>query len=89
MYLTVHMKFELENVSAALNRKENTDEDADDVTHHYPILYSLLTQQNHIASSWLNFMSLLDEMQMWIAMSSANGSIAIEPYYQLTHCLYL
>jgi len=59
-YLTVHMKFVLEDVSTALNRKANTDKNADDVTHHHPCLYSLLTQHNHIASSWLNFMSMLD-----------------------------
>ena len=57
-YLTVHMKFVLEDVSAVLNREVNTDED--DVTYHHPSLYSLLTKHNRIAPSWLNFMYLLD-----------------------------
>ncbi|WP_217480843.1 YobI family P-loop NTPase [Enterobacter chuandaensis] len=61
VYLTVHMNFELKDVSAALNRKANTDEDADDATHHHPSLYSLLAQHNHVSPLWLNFMSLLDE----------------------------
>ncbi|VVT48762.1 hypothetical protein UYSO10_2491 [Kosakonia radicincitans] len=57
-FLTVHMKFVLEDVSSVLKREANTD--ADDVTYHHPSLYSLLAQHNHIASSWLNFRYLLD-----------------------------
>ncbi|MDR6367011.1 pcar [Enterobacter sp. SORGH_AS_0287] len=60
-YLTVHMKFELEDVSVVLNREANTGNDVDDVTHHHPSLYSLLAQHNHVSPLWLNFMSLLDE----------------------------
>lgn len=60
-YLTVQMKFVLEDVSVVLNRKANKDKNIDDVTHHHPSLYSLLAQHNHISPLWLNFMFLLDE----------------------------
>lgn len=60
-YLIVHMKFLLEDVSVILNRETYTFEDAEDVTHHLPSLYSLLAQHNHVSPLWLNFMSLLGE----------------------------
>ena len=60
-YLTVQMKFVLEDVSVVLNRKANKDSNIDDVTHHHPSLYSLLAQHNHVSPLWLNFTSLLDE----------------------------
>lgn len=60
-YLTVQMKFVLEDVSVVLNRNTNKDNNIDDVTHHQPSLYSLLAQHNHISPLWLNFMFLLDE----------------------------
>ncbi|OSK88093.1 pcar [Escherichia coli] len=56
-YLTVHMSFELEDISAVFNREANTDP----VVHNHPSLYSLLAQYNHVGPSWLNIMSLLDE----------------------------
>lgn len=60
-YLTVQMKFVLEDVSVVLNRKANKDNNIDDVTHQPPSLYSLLAQHNHVSPLWVNFISLLDE----------------------------
>lgn len=60
-YLTVQMKFVLEDVSVVLNRNTNKDNNIDDVTHHQSSLYSLLAQHNHISPLWLNVMFLLDE----------------------------
>lgn len=58
-YLTVHMKFVLEDISVIINREATTYGDA--VNYHHPSLYSLLVQNNHIASSWLNVLYILDK----------------------------
>ncbi|MEJ5074351.1 pcar [Enterobacter ludwigii] len=58
-YLTVHMEFELEDVSAILNREAKTNADA--ITFDHSSLYSLLAQHKHISPSWPNIMALLAE----------------------------
>lgn len=58
-YLTVHKKFELEDISVILNREAKTNAEA--VTVNHPSLYSLLAQHEHVAPSWMNMMSLLAE----------------------------
>lgn len=58
-YLTVSMKFVLEDITTIQNRDNNKNTDA--VSYHHPNLYSLLTQNNHIVPSWMNVMSLLNE----------------------------
>ena len=74
-YLTVHMKFELEDLSAIQNREAKTNADA--ITFNHPSLYSLLTQHKHVSPSWLNIMSLLAEdadVDSWVLCEWLNSN---------------